>query len=135
MMKKIIITTTVLMLGFSSARASSITDDFERADTGVTTDGSVIGPGWVNATGLDEWELETGAVYRRTNLGGAEPVLYNNALETLSGSGDSFVLSADIYLRQNGWNGIVFNYQDPGNFYELRVKGGAANYQVIQNVG
>lgn len=63
-------------------------------------------------------------------------ILYNDALETVSGNGTNFTLSLDVASKTSGaWAGLVFNYQDDSNYYAARFKSDAAGFQMIKVVG
>ena len=103
-------------------------DDFNRADTAYSSDGSLIGPNWVNAYSGDEWKVCESNLC--LNAGGVPGILYNASLATQSGFGGSFFLSADV-CAEVGWAGLVFNVQDASNYYVLRFKAGTRDYQLL----
>jgi hypothetical protein len=103
-------------------------DDFNRVDTAYSSDGSLIGPNWVNAYSGDEWKVCESNLC--LNAGGVPGILYNASLATQSGFGGSFLLSADV-CAEVGWAGIVFNVQDASNYYVLRFKAGTRDYQLL----
>ena len=129
-----------LLVATGSAWAAEIADDFNRANmikTAYTV--NVDGTGWtqagdgVNPTG-DDWFVNNNVVRLRDRQ--ANAVMYNTALSTVSGNGANFTLRADVCGRlANAWVGTVFNYQDESNYYVLRIKAGAADYQLLQRTG
>lgn len=136
-MKMGIILAGILCCG-SVVRAATITDDFNRADTVFSTDGSQIGASWVNGAGTTNvWAIGSSnlmlQVYgTETPATTAGPsILYNDSLQTTSGGGMSFTLSADLQPVSNRWVGLVFNYQNPSNYYEFRVAGDSSKYQFV----
>ncbi|MCK5675849.1 MAG: hypothetical protein KAH99_02410 [Verrucomicrobia bacterium] len=132
-MKKSILTISILCAA-SAVWAAIITDDFNRLDTAYSADGSSIGANWVNGAGADNWKIAGNNLFVNTDAGAG--ILYNNSLQTVSGNGTSFTLSADVAGHAiNIWSGLVFNYQDENNYYYLRIKPGSESYQLISYVG
>jgi hypothetical protein len=129
-----------LLVATGLASAAELADDFNRSNmvqTAYTV--NVGGTGWtqanngVNPTG-DDWFINSNVSRLRDRQ--ANAVMYNTALSTVSGGGASFTLSADVSGRlANAWVGIVFNYQDEANYYVLRIKAGASDYQLLQRTG
>ncbi|MFA6173745.1 MAG: hypothetical protein WC701_08655 [Kiritimatiellales bacterium] len=126
----------------SAARAATVTDDFNRENTGfastVSEVAAMIGPNWKPiVTGTYP---EYSSTYRINNnaLGfgaatGWKPFLINTSAQTVNdGEGTGFALSATF--RDNSpaglaTMGLIFNYQEPGSFYMLRQYfGGTTNY-------
>jgi hypothetical protein len=128
-----------LLVSVSSAWAA-LMDNFDRSNMVQTPyTANVGGTGWtqanngVNPTG-DDWFIFNNVARLRDRQ--ANAVMYNTALSTVSGSGTNFTLSADVSGRlANAWVGTVFNYQDEANYYVLRIKAGAADYQLLQRTG
>ena len=124
-----------IALGVSSAWATIITDDFNRPDSGMSSNGNIIGADWESSRTTGQWGIVDQRVV--ANMIEASSVLYNTSLETVSGSGVFFEVSLDVKALGSYWGGIAFNYQNPTNFYYFRYKGDAANYQmyrVVDNV-
>ncbi len=131
-MKKSMLTISMLCAA-SAAWAAIITDDFQRADQDYTSDCSLIGVDWAQVNLANKWQLNGGVVY--ANPGANQSVMYNVGLETVSGSGTSFALELDVVGRYDSvWSGVVFNYQDEANFYVLRFKTTANDYQLLRSV-
>jgi len=109
-----------------------VTDDFNRT-VGHNSGGAMGAPGiWTNGfTGSNaQWGIVDGEA--SANLGtGSVGLLVNKALGTVSGNGNSFVLSADVKtLLDDTWAGVMFNYTDENNYYYFRYKSGANNWAV-----
>lgn len=122
-----------LSLGKTESQQPAGMDNFNRVNTSMSNDGSVIGEYWRNSRTDAKWGIAGGQVVAAS--GAAAAVLYNTLLETTSGNGAGFVLSADIKgLVSNAWSGVAFNFQDPQNYYYLRIKIGAPSYQMIRVV-
>jgi hypothetical protein len=119
------------LLNVDALPGTLVTDDFNRADVAYTTDGSQIRSDWV-ATG-GNWGI-LNQVLSYTNAVSVNQVLYNTAGETISNTnGYSFTVQADVSpKRAAAWGGIIFNYQDPDNYYEARIKGADDSYQIIR---
>lgn len=133
------ITLMGLLCSVSASWATLISDDFTGADLAQTaytvnvgnTDWTQAGDGVSPAT---DWFRNANEARARNRASNA--IMYNTALETDSGSGINFTLSGDVRARDiNFWTGLVFNYQDASNYYFLRIKSGATDYQLIQNNG
>jgi hypothetical protein len=122
-----------LSIGTDESEQPAGADDFNRVNTSMSTDGSVIGEYWRNSRTDAKWGIAGGQIV--AGAGTTAAVLYNTLLETTSGNGAGFVLSADIKgLVSNAWSGVSFNFQDPQNYYYLRIKTGAPSYQMIRVV-
>ena len=120
-----------MLCSVSATWATLITDDFNRADTVSSTDTSLIGADWAQSAGSpNRWRIGSNTVY---SLAAETPsVMYNTAQQTQNGGGGSFSLSSDVAgLASNVWLGIAFNYNNPSNFYTVRFKSGADDYQVL----
>ena len=122
-----------LLLGASSAWATIITDDFNRADTGLNSSGATVGADWHSSRTTGGWGITDQKVV--ASMTEANTVLYNDTLETVSGGGTFFSLSLDVTASGVYWAGVVFNYQDADNFYWLRYKGTASNYSLVRFIG
>ncbi len=122
---------TFLCLGLAvSGFSAEVKDDFDRADTAYAAEGSSVGAEWVDSEEASVWKIVRGALF--VNTQSAAAILYNKALTTESGDGKQFSLSADISGNlANTWVGLVFNYQDPANYYAVRIKMNTADYQVL----
>ena len=128
----------IFLVVTSAARAAEIADDFNRANTAqIANTVNVGGTGWVQdgdatATGSD-WFINNNTVAGRNRVQVA--LLYNNSLETVSGSGTNFVLRTDVSAKLlNAYAGITFNYQNASNYYVVRFKGGTTTYQMLKVV-
>jgi len=108
-----------------------VSDAFTRTDTSYSTNGSNIGINWVATA--SEWKI-SGNTLAVNGLGGVA-ILYDDSLETVSGNGAYFTVSADVAVHMDGgWAGIVFHYQNPSNYYVLRIKPGSKYYQLLNCV-
>ena len=117
----------VFFFGMCAVQAVTVTDDFDRSGF-YSTDGSVIGAFWNNSDDMDQWKIVGDKLYLKINSDPA--ILYHTAMQTVGGDAGLFV-SADVAANvSNGWAGMVFNYQNPSNYYMLRVKEGSAQYQL-----
>ncbi len=135
-MKKIYITlVSAAVIGFAqgalitvgSAQGALITDDFNRADTALSSDLSAsIGSGWTAGSSITEGQIASNAA-RVTVTESGSGMAVNTSLASLNeGRGTHFTVSADVTLDSAGggvWGGVVVNYQDEDNFYALRYNG------------
>ena len=121
MNKEIII--VCLFCFFCSVRADSVRADFNQSNTQYSVDGAAVGSGWENSDRFNKWKRVDGnlAVKLLSN-----PAVLYNTTEKIE---KAFSVSADVCAIA-GWAGIVFNYQDPENFYYLRIKTGASTYHL-----
>jgi hypothetical protein len=104
---------------------NQFTDNFDRADVALTTNGSLIGPDYVITSntgdgffGIENNQLRTGTA------SGANRVLSYQGFEAENTGGKSFTASIQITLGvyNAGHNpGLVFNFQDANNFYYARI--------------
>lgn len=109
-----------------------VTDDFNRT-VGYNSGGAMGAPGvWTNGyTGSGaQWGIVNEEA--SANLGtGSVGLLVNKALETVSGNGNNFVLSASVKaLYDSSWAGVIFNYTDENNYYYFRFKSGSGSWVV-----
>jgi hypothetical protein len=119
-------------LSISSAWATLVTDDFNRT-AAMNSTGQTIGTDWHSSRTTGQWGITNQQVV--ANMTEADSVLYNSSLETISGGGTNFTASLDVKaLVNNAWAGLVFNYQNPTNFYYFRYKSGASNYAIARVV-
>ncbi len=121
-------------LAVETVPGTLVTDDFNRSPVDYTSDGSLIRSDWVASGG--SWALTNSALYYSAAASGGNDVLYSMAGETVSdGDGLGFTVRADVKARgASTWGGIVFNYQNPTNYYMLRIKGDFPTYQLLRNV-
>lgn len=104
-----------------------LADNFNRASSGMNSSGITVAPDWFSSRTTGQWGITNRQVV--ANMVEGNSVLYNDSFETSSGSGTGFTVNLDVTaLTENSWAGVVFNYQDAGNFYFLRYKSDAANY-------
>ncbi len=121
----------VMMMGASVVLGASLTDDFARADTDYSSNGAVMGAGWKNSAPdgagaswrINASELQCDSAPNRT------AVLYNEKLSLNA----KFVFSADVLLK-GAYGGVVFNYQNPTNYYAARIRSYGNLYQIIKCV-
>lgn len=118
----------------SEGNSQCVEDDFDRGDSPYSVHGSAIGSSWKNSAPLVvKWAVGKGGLLALSAKGNS--VLFNTGLETASGNGGGFSVRADVTaLADRVWSGIAFNYQDADNFYFLRFKSGASNYQLYRVV-
>lgn len=133
-MKKSMLITGMLCAA-SAGWSTIVTDNFNRGNTSPSSDTSLIGANWKQASGsTDEWLISGN--YLHSHATASPGILYNDALETVSGNGTNFDLSMDVASKTSGaWAGLVFNYQDDSNYYVVRFKSDSAGYQVLKVVG
>lgn len=139
-MKKFLSIITLLMVALVSG-ATTVTDTFDRADTTYSTNGADIGSDWFISSPENDWQLwcVTNNVLQ-SDIGNAldergQSMLLNGSMELAAGNGASFAVSADVKVGYAGaWGGLVFNYQNPSNYYTLRIKGDNPSYQFIRVV-
>jgi hypothetical protein len=136
-MKKSIAIISIL-LGASTVWAALITDNFNRDNVALTTDGSQIGANWVSSKAVAQWGISGNRLISENPASPAgHAVLYNTGVSTVSGNGTNFTVSLDVMALSgttDPWAGIVFNYQDANNFYWFRLKGNANNYSLVRFV-
>jgi len=115
----------------SATLALTVEDGFDRADTALSNDTSLIGADWAQAAGsANRWRVGSNTVYAQTST--APGILFNTAWPTESGNGDHFTVSLDVAGQGvSVWSGVVFNYNNPSNYYTLRFKAGYDNYQFL----
>ena len=119
--------------------AALFTDDFNRADVGPTTNGSLIGANYVNTNEEKDWQISGNKlVFPEPGYVPGGATLYNTSVQTLtSAEGVSFSIQADVTIdNANRWASLVFNYQGSDNYYSLRVSQDAdqpvLKYQFLQ---
>jgi hypothetical protein len=130
----VIVSLFSLWAGVSSVQATLITDNFNRSGIGYSSNAAaaLVNANWTNGVGQTAQWAVTGPnkLLTKTTNGAGYAALVNKALETLSGSGKSFTLSADLMpLQANNWAGVVWGYQDASNYYFLQMK---ANTNIMQ---
>jgi hypothetical protein len=130
----VIVSLFSLWAGVSSVQATLITDNFNRGGIGYSSNAAaaLVNANWTNGVNQNaEWAVSgPNKVLTRTLSGSGNAALVNKALETLSGSGKSFTLSADLMpLQANNWAGVVWGYQNATNYYFLQMK---ANTNIMQ---
>ena len=118
----------------ASVASSTVADNFNRPDTPVSNDVSLIRADWAQEETTNQWLVnsQTLASHALVKPG----VLYNGDLQTISGNGTNFTVRMDVRAQsEKAWVGMVFNYQDKNNCYILRFKGGYDDWQLLRNVG
>lgn len=121
-----------LWAGVLSVQADLITDDFNRS-AGHIVFGTLGTTVWTNMQGYGSWGITNGVVTVRTGGTVGNLVVVNTGLQTVSGNGTNFTLSADILTHTTlAWGGIVFNYQSTSNFYTLRYRPDSTAANAIQ---
>ena len=113
-----------------SLAAGSATDDFNRADTGSQNPSSspnLIGAHWTIANGT--WAISSGQLVQPGGGLVGPQCIYLNTLQTLDpGASTNFTIQATVQLNTpitegSSSAGLMFNFQDPNNFYALRYFG------------
>ena len=110
-------------------------DNFNRADTAESSDPALIGSHWKQDSSLNAWRIDGNTLYSHS-LEMPPEALYNDAVQTLNENGYSFSLHMDVAGQATpSWQGVVFNYNNPSNFYTLRFKTGYRDYQLLGKRG
>ncbi|MGE4488708.1 MAG: PEP-CTERM sorting domain-containing protein [Kiritimatiellales bacterium] len=117
----------------SSAWATLITDDFNRT-AGYNSLGRLGTTVWTNGASHGQWGITNGSA--SANLSLANGVVFNTSAETISGNGSSFAFQADVEAKAHAvWGGVMFNYQNDGNYYVARYRSNIADsFQVTKYV-
>jgi len=104
---------------------NSFTDNFNRANVANTTNGALIGTGYVitSVTGEGNFSIDSNKV-RAGGTAGNHRILSYQGFEAENTGGNSF--AASIVLTLGVYNqtinpGLAFNFQDASNFYYARV--------------
>ncbi len=120
-MKKIPILLTILSFISVTVHAATVSDDFNRADTAnqdSLSDPNAIGTQYTIDQG--SWRIKDDQLLCTDN-----GVMYENSLQTTNTGGSSFILTADVSAPGNTsadrTGGLVFNYQDSGNYNTVRI--------------
>lgn len=118
--------------------STSASDDFNRSGIGYSSNvaAALVSANWTNGVNQSaEWAISGNQVVTRTRSGSGNAVVVNTALETRSGNGGGFTLSADLEpLIADNWAGVVWGYQDALNYYFLQMKAGANSVWVYKVV-
>jgi len=138
-MKKKTVVTMLAVTAFlagNMAQAGLFTDNFDRADTASTLDGSVIGTDYVIAGNGGGFAVTGNELQFKAP--DVQSYLYNTQAATGTTGGDSFSISADFNFNQptvpSFHLGLVWNVQaDDTQFYGIRM--GTSGYQFIQASG
>ena len=104
---------------------NSFTDDFNRANVANTSNGTLIGAGYLitSVTGEGNFSIDTNKV-RAGGAVGNHRVLSYQGFEAENTGGRSFETSVEITLgvyNQLINSGLAFNFQDANNFYYARL--------------
>lgn len=120
---------------------ASVSDDFNRSGIGYTNNAAValVNADWTNGGNPDtQWAISGNKVITRTLSGSGNAVIVNTVLETVSGGGKRFTLSADLMpLIAANWAGVVWGYKDASNYYFLQMKAATNTvfvYKVVNGV-
>ena len=134
MIVKKYIAACLVLFSVAGVRAEErVSDDFNRAETDYSTDSGFLGEGWKNS-GSVTWALKNGMLTADHCVPG-EYALYNSSEETCGEAAGGFEVSAEVIGMFGGaWAGVVFNYQDPDNFYAVRFQSGTRIYQFVKIV-
>ena len=127
---KVCTTLIMMAMGTSIAFGTLLTDDFNRADTTYSSDGSLLGSGWNTSGDTNHlWRINSNEMQADV-IGANDPaILYNTDL-TLD---TNFTYSADVRL-QGAYGGVVFHYQDKDNYYAARIRSYGGVYQILRVV-
>ncbi len=112
---------SIATLCATSLSAATFSDDFNRTDTAWTQDGSIIGTDWVIGNGTN-WRIVNNELESEPYTAGKQ-VIWNTAVSFAPGD-TTLNFSGTLTSHNGGWNGIVFNLQDDGNYYTVRLNGG-----------
>lgn len=127
-----------LFIGFAiTAQAVVVQDDFNRGDTSWSTDPSMsIGTNWINGGVAGNSGTFRIADQRLLTGGGSGNVpVIHAGVETVSGGGADFTLSTTVRLTSdNIYGNLVFNYQNPTNYYAVRFRAASKAVQVVRVV-
>ena len=99
-------------------------DDFEDGDA----------EGWLfydDATGPSNWFVDGGYLNQITNIG--ENSLGTHAVAGLA-SWDNYTLSANVVSTDDDYLGVIFRYQNAGNYYRLVVSSQAGRIRLQKRV-
>ena len=127
----------IVLMGFAvSVQATLIEDNFNRANAAYSADvPATIGGDWINGGYANN---NTNAQFRiqdnrlEYGVGSASVPVINTGLETESGAGVEFTLSATHRLLNPAINGgLVWNYQNPSNYYTMRFMPNTKTIQVL----
>ncbi len=106
-------------------------DSFDRPNTGLTTNASVIGPDWL----INNGQFEILDNYLRALRSGTplQSVIINKHNDAITKNVDaSFKYKIDITQQAVSWGGILFNAQDDNNgYYVLRYHSGDSRVQFL----
>ena len=83
-----------LLCGVSVTWATLVTDDFNRSDTALDTDTSLIGLHWQQDGATNTWQISGNMLKSRAYV--QPSIMYTDELQTLNGGGNSFTLSLDV---------------------------------------
>lgn len=110
--KKTILTTFALVASLAYANAAnSFIDDFDRADTNGS--GGGLGSNWDTVS----------TIFINGNVAKTQTASNQFALYNGFELGSSFDISMDAYAQSGGrYIGIIFNYTDSDNYYEIRAQ-------------
>ena len=122
----------------SAVHAASFTDDFNRVDTGYSTNAAdSVGSGYVLQQRAGDRLAEariSGQQLQFNQTGGstnaADVVLYYTGIELkkCTNTGEFFTVEADITTKSTAanayWYGLAFNVQADGSFYDARITTG-----------
>ncbi|MGZ0708286.1 hypothetical protein ACWPKO_08110 [Coraliomargarita sp. W4R53] len=136
MLSKYILPLSVIAIA-SSTTAHAFSDNFNRADVTATSDGSAIGPNWVNGDSDNTWAITSNtAVLTPKNASGSAnttSVFYNTSFTQSAVDDASSTIQADVSVSGVGtWGGIAFNVQNSTDFYQFRFNAGASGYQLLK---
>ncbi|QHI68393.1 beta-xylosidase family glycoside hydrolase [Tichowtungia aerotolerans] len=132
-MKTYITGGVVLLMVAGFWAEGGVLDDFNRVDTDYSVDSGTIGNEW-ESTGSVTWTIQNGMLSADHNVSG-EYAFYNRSEEICKEGTGGFEICADVIGMFGGaWAGVVFNYQNPDNFYAIRFQAGTQTYQFVKVV-
>lgn len=135
---------STIQLCYVQTVVNNLTDNFNRADTGLTTSGATIGTGYAITTpalsgnsGTASWKISGNHLTSAPGSNVSDTLVYT-ALETKNTDGFGSNIAATMTTASSGaYMGVVMNYQDKDDFYALRISPGSSSIQLIavQNSG
>lgn len=136
----------MVICGATTASAVVFTDDFNRADVALTTNGASIGADYVisnQGTGSAQFQITSNQLATGGTSGPTNEILsYQGFQLQNTGAGESFNLSLDVTtLNSHSGSvlyGLAFNFTDANNWYAARISTGTSlgtgNFQLVQCV-
>lgn len=134
----------MVICGATTASAVVFTDDFNRANVALTTNGASIGTNYVisSRTGSAQFQITSNQLASGGTTAGDSILSYQGFQLQNTGAGESFNLSLDLTTLSTQSStllyGLAFNFTDANNWYAARISTGASagtgNFQLVQCV-